>query len=77
MALVQVGQSARGTLKQGSIALKVARACTCCGAPNPDFLPYCLICDAMAVIEDLGVVAYYHRNPLRRWAFAFRRWLRS
>lgn len=20
-------------------------------------------------VEDLGTIAYYHRNPIRRWAF--------
>lgn len=23
--------------------------------------------------EDLGTIAYYHRNPLRRWAWRLRR----
>ncbi len=28
---------------------------------------------ADGTVEDLGVIAYYHRNPLRRWAWALRR----
>ncbi|MEK9754998.1 MAG: hypothetical protein VW338_17535 [Rhodospirillaceae bacterium] len=30
---------------------------------------------ADGTVEHLGVVAYYHRNPLKRWAFAIRRQL--
>jgi hypothetical protein len=26
-------------------------------------------------VEQLGVVTYWHRNPLRRWAWHARRWL--
>lgn len=24
-------------------------------------------------VEDLGVIAYWHRNPLRRWAWRLRK----
>lgn len=24
--------------------------------------------------EDLGVVSYWHRNPLKRWRFALAQW---
>lgn len=27
-------------------------------------------------VEDLGAIAYWHRNPLRRWAWRITRWLR-
>lgn len=27
--------------------------------------------------EDLGVVAYHHRNPLRVWAWRLGRWMRG
>lgn len=27
--------------------------------------------------EDLGLVAYYHRNPLRRWAWAAKQRVRK
>ena len=27
-------------------------------------------------VEDLGVVAFYHRNPLYRWAYRVRRAIR-
>lgn len=30
---------------------------------------------ADGTVQDLGVVAYWHRNPLRRLASAVRRWL--
>lgn len=30
---------------------------------------------ADGTLEDLGVVSYWHRNPLRRWAWRLRRWL--
>jgi hypothetical protein len=26
---------------------------------------------ADGTIEDLGVVSYYHKNPLKRWIFKF------
>ncbi len=28
-------------------------------------------------VEDLGIVTYYHRNPLKRWAWAVRQFLRG
>jgi hypothetical protein len=24
--------------------------------------------------EDLGVISYWHRNPFKRWAWAYRKW---
>ena len=32
---------------------------------------------ADGTIEDLGVVAYWHRNPLRRWAWRLGQLLRG
>lgn len=32
---------------------------------------------ADGTVEDHGTVAYYHRNPLRRWAWSLRRRLTS
>lgn len=26
-------------------------------------------------VEDHGVVSYWHRNPMKRWAWRLRRWL--
>jgi hypothetical protein len=28
------------------------------------------------VKRDLGVVAYWHRNPFKRWAWAIRAWIK-
>ena len=28
------------------------------------------------VKHDLGVISYWHRNPLKRWAFAVRQWIK-
>jgi hypothetical protein len=28
-------------------------------------------------VEDLGTVAYWHRNPLKRWAWRLARWARG
>jgi hypothetical protein len=28
-------------------------------------------------VEDLGIVSYYHKNPLKRWAFAIKRKLKE
>lgn len=36
---------------------------------------------ADGTVEDLGVVSYWHKNPLRRWAWHIKKglnnWLRS
>lgn len=32
---------------------------------------------ADGTVEDLGTVAYYHKNPLRRWAWAVKTYLRN
>lgn len=29
---------------------------------------------ADGTVENLGVVTYWHRNPLRRWLWNFRHW---
>jgi len=29
---------------------------------------------ADGTIEDLGEIAYWHKNPLRRWFWAVKRW---
>ena len=31
-----------------------------------------IVTRADGTVEDLGVVSYWHRNPLRRWAWALR-----
>jgi hypothetical protein len=28
-------------------------------------------------VEELGTVAYWHRNPLKRWAWRIARWARG
>lgn len=28
-------------------------------------------------VEDLGELCYWHKNPLKRWAWALRNWLKS
>ena len=32
---------------------------------------------ANGTIEDLGVVSYYHKNPLKRWAFKLKQLLKG
>lgn len=32
---------------------------------------------ADGTIEDLGVIGYWHRKPLKRWAWALKRGLRN
>jgi hypothetical protein len=32
---------------------------------------------ADGTVEDLGVIAYWHRNPLRRWAWGLNHWLKG
>lgn len=27
-------------------------------------------------VEELGVISYWHRNPIRRWAWACRQWFK-
>lgn len=36
-----------------------------------------VIIRANGEIIPLGTIAYYHRNPLRRWAWRLGRWLRG
>lgn len=31
-----------------------------------------VITRADGTVEDLGIVSYYHRNPLKRWAMAIK-----
>ena len=35
------------------------------------------VCPTPRSREDLGVIAYYHRNPLRRWAWMFNKRVRE
>lgn len=35
----------------------------------------CTIIRADGTIERLGVISYWHRNPLKRLAWRFRQWL--
>lgn len=30
-----------------------------------------------SIREDLGVISYWHRNPLKRWAWAIRNFLKQ
>jgi len=32
---------------------------------------------ADGTVEDLGAVSYWHRSPIRRWAWAIRRYLQG
>lgn len=32
---------------------------------------------ADGTIEDLGVIAYYHKNPIKRCAYNLKKWLHS
>lgn len=36
-----------------------------------------VITRADGTIEDLGVIAYWHRNPLRRWVWNIGHWLKG
>lgn len=51
---------------------------------SPDFNGRAVSAELTAVItradgrvERLGVIAYWHRNPLKRWAYRLRRWLKK
>jgi hypothetical protein len=35
-----------------------------------------IVTRADGTVEDHGVIAYHHKNPLRRWAWRLRRRLR-
>ena len=52
-------------VKQGTLEAVVIRCG--CGDPNSHFGEVC----PKGIREDHGVVSYYHRNPLRRWAWEF------
>ena len=36
-----------------------------------------VITRADGTVEYLGNIAYWHANPLKRWAFEFKRWIRE
>lgn len=36
-----------------------------------------VITRADGTVEDLGVITYWHKNPLKRWAWAIRQRLRG
>jgi hypothetical protein len=55
------------------VSAVVHRACRACGAANPQGFDRCPACDQPATSEDLGAVAYWHRNPLKRWWWKARR----
>ena len=57
----------RGTVRQATVEAVVVR-CTC-GDPASHVGQLC----PFGRREDLGVVAYYHRSRLRRWAWRLRR----
>ncbi len=45
------------------------------GAPVESITMRAVILDAQGnVKQDLGIVGYWHRNPLRRWLYAIRKW---
>jgi len=31
---------------------------------------------ADGTVEDLGIVSYWHKNPLKHWAWRLKRWFR-
>ena len=33
----------------------------------------CPVCGREAVVQDHGVVAYYHKNPVKRWWFKIKK----
>ncbi len=35
-----------------------------------------VITRANGTVEDLGVIAYWHRNPIIRWSWAAHSWLK-
>lgn len=53
--------------KEASIQAVVIR----CGCGDPASHPDA-VCPRPRATEDLGTIAYYHKNPLRRWLWAAR-----
>lgn len=64
LAVGVVVNDARVNAQEASIQAVVIR-CTC-GAPESHFGAVC----PRGASTDLGTVSYWHRNPLKRWAFA-------
>lgn len=55
-------------VQQGWTEAKVIR----CGCGHPE-THLGEVCPTPRTIEDRGAVAYFHRNPLRLWAWAINR----
>lgn len=38
---------------------------------------HAVVIGADGTVVDLGCASYWHKNPLKRWAWRLKRWLRS
>ncbi len=63
------GMQATAGAEETSIHAVVLR----CGCGSPATLHPSGPCPTPRASEDLGTVAYWHRNPLRRWLWRSRR----
>jgi len=71
MLVIDPAARSRSPFRQASIEAVVHPACRGCGAGNPLGTARCLHCGARsAPARRLGRIAYWHRNPLRRQAWA-------
>lgn len=72
---IQIAPKAKNDVKGMKLGATIYRACKSCGLPNPDPVSgqlwdkTCPDCGTKAVVEPQGVVAYWHRNPFKRFAF--------
>lgn len=79
MSKITIGQSADvySPPKMAAVGIVVARACRGCGAKTVNEygqpLKFCAQCGTPVMIEDHGDVAYWHKNPLMRLAYALSR----
>ena len=66
--MIYIGKT-QSPVKSLKLEARILRACKC-GRSNPAdsgvVWAACPRCGTMAVIEDVGVIAYWHRNPIIR-----------
>lgn len=64
------------SLSESTLEVKIIR----CGCGDPDShngaRGPATVCPKPRAVEDKGVISYWHRNPLKRWAWRLRLFVR-
>jgi ribosomal protein S27AE len=89
MTIEILSARARQRARMASVEAVVFRACPSCGLGNPPrdtsgerrygarHWRSCPRCGSAGTAEHFGIVAFWHRNPLRRLFWRASRWLRA